>query len=137
LLHAPTGKGIPWCKQLERPNRKVDDSTRFLARNPLGGTDETAIASGAPGRERQPIVHRAGQILLASDVSFGALNGRVSQQELDLFQFAAGGTTQPRAGPPEVVGRQRRDSRSGRTSFHDVPDDILRDTVAPHLVLQR
>jgi hypothetical protein len=35
------------------------------------------------------------------------------------------------------VGRQRRDSRSGRTSFHDVPDDILRDTVAPHLVLQR
>jgi len=34
---------------------------------------------------------------------FGGQNGRMSQQELDLLQFAAGGMTQARAGPPEVV----------------------------------
>lgn len=43
-------------------------------------------------------------MLLASDVSFNGLDGRMSQQELDLLQFAARGVAQPSPGPPEVVG---------------------------------
>jgi hypothetical protein len=42
-------------------------------------------------RKRKPIVHCAGQILLASDVPLGGLNRGMSQQELDLLQFATGG----------------------------------------------
>ena len=60
--------------------------------------------SGLRDGEREPIVHSSGQILLASDVSFGGLNRRMTQQELDLLQFATRGVAQPRAGPPEVVG---------------------------------
>ena len=57
--------------------------------------------SGRLDAEGEPIIHRSSQILLASDVSFGGLNGRMPQQELDLFQFAACGVAQPRAGPFE------------------------------------
>ncbi len=88
--------------------------------------------SGPRDAEREPIVHRSGQILLASDVSLGRLNRGMPEQELDLLQFAAGDVAQSRAGPPEVVGCQRRDSSPGRTSLDDVPDDILGDTVPPY-----
>jgi len=98
------------------------------------------VTSGAFARERESIVHGTGQILLAADVSLGGLDRGVPQQELDLFQFAARGVTQPCAGPPEVVGCQRRDSSSGRTSFHNVPDHIPRDTGAhtvPFFLIER
>jgi hypothetical protein len=41
-----------------------------------------------PIGKREPIVHRAGQILLATDVSFGGLDGCM-EQKLNLFQLAA------------------------------------------------
>ena len=56
----------------------------------------------------------------------------MGQQDLDLLQLAAGDIAQPRAGPPQVVGCQRRDSSPARTSLGDVPDDILGDTVPPY-----
>jgi hypothetical protein len=56
--------------------------------------------SGRLDAEGEPIIHRSSQILLASDVSFGGLNRGMSQQELDLLQFAACGVAQPRACPP-------------------------------------
>ena len=90
------------------------------------------VASSAPGGKREPIIHSAGQILLASDVSLGGLNRGMSQQKVDLLQFATGDMAQPRAGPPKVVGCQCRDSSPGRTSLDDVPDDILGDAVPPY-----
>src|SRR5262249_28303871 len=75
---------------------------------------------------------RPGQVLLASDVPFGSLDGCVSQKELNLLQFAARCVAQSREGSPEVVGGQRRDSGTGRTGLHDIPDYVLGDTVAPH-----
>ena len=56
----------------------------------------------------EPIVHCAGEILLASDVSFSALNGRMSQQELDLLQLAACGMAQPRAGMAAALNEDVR-----------------------------
>jgi len=53
-------------------------ATQSLSRNPLQGSDRATITSG-PAREGEPIVYRPGQILLASDVPFGRLDGCVPQ----------------------------------------------------------
>jgi len=50
-------------------------------------------------REWQAIIHGSAEILLASDVAFGCLNGSVSEKKLDLFQLAAGGVAQAGARP--------------------------------------
>ena len=73
-----------------------------------------------PAEERKPIVDRLGQVLLASDVPFGCLDGCVSQQELNLLQFATRSVAQSRACSPQVVGSQRGDSSTGphRPSRH-------------------
>ena len=92
---------------------------------------EATAASGPTGRKREPIVHCAGQILLAADVSFGGLDGCMSQQELDLLKFAARGVAQAGASPSQVVGGEFLDSDAGRAVLHNVPDDILGDPVAP------
>jgi len=54
-------------------------------------------------------VHGSAQILFAADVALCGLNGRMSQKELDLFQFAASGIAQTRASPPQVVMGERLD----------------------------
>src|SRR5687767_11690257 len=91
-----------------------------------------AVASGSADRKWEPIVYCPGQILFTSNVSFGGLNGRMSQQELDLLQFTTRGVAQASASSPEVVGSQGLDSNTGRTPLDDVPDDILGDSVAPY-----
>jgi len=108
----------------------TDRPVTLLLINPRRGSDRPT-ADSRPAGKGQPIVHRPGQILLASDVSFGGLNGGVSQQELNLLQFAASGMAQSRACSSQVVGCQRGDSGTGSTGLYDVPDDILGDPVAP------
>jgi hypothetical protein len=71
---------------------------------PFAVASRPRCSSGARGRKGEPIVHRARQILLAANVSFGGLHGGMSQQELDLLQFAARSVAQSRAGPPQGVG---------------------------------
>jgi hypothetical protein len=55
-------------------------------------------------------VHGATQFLLAPEVPFRRLNRHVSQEELDLIQFAAGEVAQTRAGPSQVVRRELIDA---------------------------
>ena len=43
--------------------------------------------------------------LLATEVSFRCLNRNVTEQKLDLLQFAARGVAKPCTGPAEVVRR--------------------------------
>src|SRR5947207_16021975 len=83
-------------------------------------------------RERKTIVYRPRQVLFASDVPLGCLDGRVPQQELNLLQFAAGRVAQSRACSPQIVRCQRGDSGTDGTGLHDLPDDVLGDTVAPY-----
>jgi hypothetical protein len=43
--------------------------------------------------------------LFATEISFGCLNRNVTEQELDLLQFASGGVAKPCTGSAEVVRR--------------------------------
>ena len=51
------------------------------------------------------VVHSSANTLLASEVSFRRLDGNVSEQKMDLFQFSARGTTELRAGAPQIMWR--------------------------------
>jgi hypothetical protein len=44
------------------------------------------------------------EILFGAQVAFGGGNGGVAEEELDLFEFAAGGAAEFGAGATEVVG---------------------------------
>jgi hypothetical protein len=43
--------------------------------------------------------------LFATEISFGCLNRNVTEQKLDLFEFASGGMAGPSTGSAEVVRR--------------------------------
>jgi len=43
--------------------------------------------------------------LFATEISFGCLNRNVTEQKLNLLQFAPGGAAESSAGPTEVVRR--------------------------------
>ena len=86
--------------------------------------------------ERQAIIHGTAQILFAADVTLCSLNGCVSKKKLDLFQFAARSVAQTGARPSQVMRGKRLEVGSLRAGLNNVPNDILRDAVAPnHAVL--
>jgi hypothetical protein len=51
----------------------------------------------------------------------------VSQEKLNLFQFAAGKVAQPRAGPSQIMRREFLNPRRPGCSFHNVPDCLRRN----------
>ena len=51
-------------------------------------------------REWQAIVYGAAEILFASNVALGTLDGCVAEKKLDLFQLATSGVAQAGARPP-------------------------------------
>ena len=59
---------------------------------------EEALTSRSRG-ERKAIIHGTAQILFAADVALCSLNGCMSKEKLDLFQFTAGGMAQTGARP--------------------------------------
>jgi hypothetical protein len=55
----------------------------------------------------------------------------VSQQELNLFQFAAGSVAESGTRPPEIVRREVGDLQFLRVCLHNMPDDFFRHPIAP------
>ena len=55
----------------------------------------------------------------------------MAQQELDLLQFAAGGTAKPNASPAQVVRGEFADARLCGEFLDDVPYGFLRYALAP------
>ena len=51
------------------------------------------------------VVNSTTNPLFAAQIPFGCLNGKVSEQELDLLQLASGRMAKPSASPAEVVWR--------------------------------
>jgi hypothetical protein len=43
--------------------------------------------------------------LFATEISLGGLNRNVTEQKLDLLQFASGGVAKPCTGSAEIMGR--------------------------------
>lgn len=50
-----------------------------------------------------------GEILFASEIPFGRLDGGVSEEKLDLFEVPAGLTAELGAGTAEVIGTEASD----------------------------
>lgn len=77
------------------------------------------------------IIDGFAESLLAAKISLSCLYRDVTQQKLDLFQFAAGEVAEPCAAPSKVMGRNLGETEFGGVVFHDVPDDFLCHSVAP------
>ena len=52
---------------------------------------------------------------------------------MDLLQFAASGTTESSATPPEIVRRKFAHANFCRELFDDAPDELLRHLFTPTL----
>ena len=52
------------------------------------------------------VINCDAQFLFAAQVTLGCLDRDVSEQELDLIEFATGKMTEPGATPPEVMRRK-------------------------------
>ncbi len=55
----------------------------------------------------------------------------MTQQKLNLLQFAASGTTEASATPPEVVRREFPHTNFRSELLDDVPDQLFRNSLAP------
>jgi hypothetical protein len=53
----------------------------------------------------ETVIHRAPQVLFATQVSLGCLHGHMTEQELNLLQLATAVVAELGAGSPQVVGR--------------------------------
>jgi hypothetical protein len=56
--------------------------------------------------ERKTVVHGVPKVLLAAQITFRGLHRCVSEQELNLLQFAASAVAKSSARPSEVMWRQ-------------------------------
>ena len=83
--------------------------------------------------EVEKIVHWMPQILFAAEIAFCCLNRCMAQQELNLLQLTAAIVAKLRAGPPQVVRCNVLQACPLAAGSHHVPDNILRETAAPHL----
>jgi hypothetical protein len=83
--------------------------------------------------ELKKVVHWMSEILFATEIAFRCLDGRMSQQELNLLQLTAATVAQFRAGSPQVMRRNMLQARSLAATLDYVPHDILRDAFSPHL----
>jgi hypothetical protein len=81
----------------------------------------------------QPVVHRMTQFLFAPQVTFSGLNRSVSEQELDLLQFAAGQVAQTRTGTPQIMRREVLDAGTLGSGLHHVPNRFWRDPFTPNM----
>ena len=72
------------------------------------------------------------ETLLATQILFRGLDTDMTQQELNLFQFAARHVTQARAGAAKVVGRNVAETGSASKFPDYMPDDLLSNPGAPN-----
>ena len=56
----------------------------------------------------------------------------MAKKELNLLQFAAGGTAEASAASTEVVGCKFADANFGGELLHDMPDELFRYSFAPN-----
>jgi len=72
------------------------------------------------------------EFLLAALVSFGRLNGDVTQEKLNLFQLSSCEMAQTSAGATQVIWSEALDSGASSSTLDDVPDGFGRDSFAPY-----
>lgn len=83
-------------------------------------------------RERESVVHRLLEVLLAAEVTLGRQHRRMPQQKLSRLQLPAAAVTQLGAGSPEIMRDNMVQPCALATIFNHIPNDILGDTVTPY-----
>ena len=73
------------------------------------------------------------KVLFATEIVLCRLDGCVPQQELDLLQLSTTVVTQLCAGSPQIMRGNVLQSGFLAAGSDHVPDDVLRDTIAPNL----
>jgi len=71
------------------------------------------------------------EVLFAPEISLRGEDRRVSQEELDLFDFAARSMAQLRTSPTQIVWSDLIQLCSFGTPPNDVPDDVLGNAFTP------
>jgi hypothetical protein len=86
--------------------------------------DRSALgrAFGEIGLDGEIVVDGLRQILAGAEVAFGGLDGGMAEQELDLFEVAAGEAAELGAGAAQVVGRESGFAEAFAVFADDVPD---------------
>ena len=82
--------------------------------------------------EIEKVVYRMSKILFTAQIVFCGLHRSMAQQELNLFQFTTAIMAQLRTGPPQIMWGNVLQSCFLAAGSDHVPDDILRNTIAPH-----
>ena len=78
------------------------------------------------------IVNRIPKTLLAPEVSLRRLDGDVTQQKLNLLQFAACLMAQSCTGPSQIVRCDGWQAAAFRVYLHNCPDHLGRKAVSPN-----
>ncbi len=77
------------------------------------------------------IIHRVAETLFAAQVPLRRLHRDMPQKELNLLQFTVGLMAKTGASPAKVVWRDRRNLTVFCFLFHDTPNDLGAESVAP------
>jgi hypothetical protein len=94
---------------------------------------ETRLYRNSDVSQLEQVVHGMPEILFAAEVAFCSLNRSMAEQELNLLDLTAVRVAQLRAGPPQIMRRDVLQPSPLAAALHDVPYDVLRNAVAPHL----
>ena len=73
------------------------------------------------------VVHRDAQFLFAPEVLFGRLDADVSEEELNLLQFASRNVAQTRACAPQIVRSKVAELSFPGKLLNNAPDHLFRD----------
>src|SRR5207249_8110038 len=76
------------------------------------------------------VVRRVDQILPGAEVAFSGLDGRVSEEHLNLLKLAARRSAQLRAGAATIMRRDAGHARCGRVLPKHLPDHFFAQTIA-------
>jgi hypothetical protein len=68
----------------------------------------------------------------ATEVTLRRLHRDVAKKELNLLQFAAGGTAEASATSTEVVGCKLGDANFGGELLHNIPYELFRYSFTPN-----
>ena len=93
----------------------------------------TFLLPSGIGSEVEKVVHWMPEILFAAEIAFCGLHRSMAQQELNLLQFTTAIMAQLRTGSPQIMRGNVLQSGFLAAGSDHVPDNVLRDTITPHL----
>jgi hypothetical protein len=109
----------PWC------SFEFADLLDRSFRQPDSFEPAVRVRRSSERSERKAVVHGVPEVLLAAQVTFGSLPRCVSEQKLNLLQFAATRVTQLRAGPAQIMGCDVLQPHALAALPYDAPHQIL------------